>query len=204
VVKNKLAPPFREVEFDITYGEGVSREGSVVDLGVDAKVIENGEIRTEPRYLTDLWTEHGVQFIERNKDRPFFCYAAWTPPHDEWVIPDNTPFSKEPWPVEIKNYAAMVSLIDKDVGRLMEKLKDLGIDDNTLVIFSSDNGANDESIEPLGSTGELRGHKRMLYEGGIRAPFIARWPGKIEPVLTRDLGTRDPPAISNPFSAVCN
>ena len=130
-----------------------------------------------------------LKFIEENKDRPFFCYAAWTPPHDEWVIPDNAPFSEKPWPEEMRNYAAMVALVDKDVGRLMQKLKDLGIDDNTLVIFSSDNGANDECIEPLKSTGGLRGFKRMLYEGGIRAPFIARMPGKIAPGTTSDVLT---------------
>jgi len=130
-----------------------------------------------------------LKFIEQNKDRPFFCYAAWTPPHDEWVIPDNAPFSEKPWPEEIRNYAAMVALVDKDVGRVMQKLKDLGIDDNTLVIFSSDNGANDECIEPLKSTGGLRGFKRILYEGGIRAPFIARMPGKIAPGTTSDVLT---------------
>ena len=130
-----------------------------------------------------------LKFIEENKDRPFFCYAAWTPPHDEWVIPDNAPFSEKPWPEEIRNYAAMVALVDKDVGRVMQKLKDLGIDDNTLVIFSSDNGANDECIEPLKSTGGLRGFKRILYEGGIRAPFIARMPGKIAPGTTSDVLT---------------
>ena len=130
-----------------------------------------------------------LKFIEENKDRPFFCYAAWTPPHADYVIPDNAPFSDKPWPEEVRNYAAMVALVDKDVGRVMQKLKDLGLDDKTLVIFSSDNGANQQFIEPLGSTGGLRGYKRMLYEGGIRAPFIARWPGKIQPGTTSDLLT---------------
>jgi hypothetical protein len=83
----------------------------------------------------------------------------------------------------------MVALVDKDVGRLMKKLKDLGIDEKTLVVFSSDNGANPEFIESLGSTGGLRGYKRMLYEGGMRTPFIARWPGKIQPSTTSDLLT---------------
>ena len=130
-----------------------------------------------------------LNFIEQNKDRPFFCYAAWTPPHGDYVIPENPVFAGKAWPEEIKSYAAMVALADRDVGRVMQKLKDLGIDDRTLVIFSSDNGANPEFIEPLGSTGGLRGHKRMLYEGGTRAPLIVRWPGKIQPGTTSDLLT---------------
>jgi arylsulfatase A-like enzyme len=130
-----------------------------------------------------------LKFIEQNKDHPFFCYAAWTPPHDAYVIPSNVPYDNKPWPEMVKNYAAMVGLIDRDVGRVIQKLKDLGIDDNTLVIFSSDNGANPQFIEPLGSTGGLRGYKRMLYEGGIRAPFIARWPGKIQAGQTSALMT---------------
>ena len=130
-----------------------------------------------------------LNFIEQNKDRPFFCYAAWTPPHGDYVIPENPVFAGKAWPEEIKSYAAMVALADRDVGRVMQKLKDLEIDDRTLVIFSSDNGANPEFIEPLGSTGGLRGHKRMLYEGGTRAPLIVRWPGKIQPGTTSDLLT---------------
>ena len=130
-----------------------------------------------------------LKFIEQNKDHPFFCYAAWTPPHQDYAIPDNAPYSQKPWSETDKNYAAMVHLVDKDVGRVIQKLKDLGLDDKTLVIFASDNGANEEFIEPLGSTGGLRGYKRMLYEGGIRAPFIARWPGRIKPDTTNDLLT---------------
>lgn len=129
-----------------------------------------------------------LNFIEQNKDRPFFCYAAWTPPHADYTIPDTAPYTDRSWPDMDKNYAAMVGLIDKDIGRVMQKLKELGIDDKTLVIFASDNGANAEFI-PLGSTGGLRGYKRLLFEGGIRAPFIVRWPGRIKPGTTNDLLT---------------
>lgn len=130
-----------------------------------------------------------LKFIEQNKNRPFFCYAAWTPPHGKYVIPSDAPYSNKSWSQMDKNYAAMVTLIDKDVGRVIQKLKELGLEKNTLVIFSSDNGANPEFIKPLGSTGGLRGYKRMLYEGGVRAPLIAYWPGKIKPGTTSDLLT---------------
>lgn len=160
-------------------------------------LIRNGADVPYPQSGKHTWDDYShtrianetLKFIEQNKDRPFFCYAAWTPPHADYVIPENPKFSERPWPAEITNYAAMVALVDKDVGRVMQKLKDLGIDDRTLVIFSSDNGANAQFIEPLGSTGGLRGYKRMLYEGGTRAPFIARWPGKIQPGTTSDLLT---------------
>jgi len=160
----------------------------LVRNGVDVPYQQSGRQTWEDYSHTRIARET-LKFIEQNKDRPFFCYAAWTPPHGDYVIPENPVFGQKPWTEEVRNYAAMVALVDKDVGRVMQKLKDLGIADNTLVIFASDNGANEQFIEPLGSTGGLRGYKRMLYEGGIRAPFIARWPGKIQPGTTSDLLT---------------
>ena len=160
----------------------------LVRNGVDEPMPQSGR-QTWEDYSHTRIADETLKFIEQNKDRQFFCYAAWTPPHGDYVIPDNTQYSEEPWPETVRNYAAMVGLIDKDVGRLLQKIKDLGIDDNTLVIFSSDNGANKEFIETLASTGGLRGAKRMLYEGGIRTPFIARWPGKVPPGTTSDLLT---------------
>ena len=160
----------------------------LVRNGVDVPHPQSGQQSWEDYSHTRI-ADETLKFIEQNKDRPFFCYAAWTPPHGDYVIPDNAPYSQKPWSEEHRNYAAMVALIDKDVGRVLQKLKDLGLDDNTLVIFTSDNGANEEFINPLGSTGGLRGYKRMLYEGGIRTPFIARWPGRIQPNTTSDLLT---------------
>lgn len=160
----------------------------LVRNGTDVPYRQSGN-KTWEDYAHTRIANETLQFIEQNKNRPFFCYAAWTPPHGDYVIPENSEFSRKPWPEEIRNYAAMVALVDRDVGRVMQKLKDLGLDDRTLVIFSSDNGANLDFIEPLGSTGGLRGYKRMLYEGGTRTPFIARWPGKIQPGATSELLT---------------
>ena len=160
----------------------------LVKNGVDVPQPQSGK-RTWEDYSHTRIADETLKFIEQNKDRPFFCYAAWTPPHGDYVIPENPIFGQKAWTEEVRNYAAMVALVDKDVGRLMKKLQDLGIDEKTLVVFSSDNGANLEFIESLGSTGGLRGYKRMLYEGGTRTPFIARWPGKIQPSTTSDLLT---------------
>ncbi|MCX6889525.1 MAG: arylsulfatase [Verrucomicrobia bacterium] len=160
----------------------------LVKNGVDVPQSQSGK-RTWEDYSHTRIADETLKFIEQNKDRPFFCYAAWTPPHGDFVIPENPVFGQKAWTEEVRNYAAMVALVDRDVGRLMKKLKDLGIDEKTLVVFSSDNGANLEFIESLGSTGGLRGYKRMLYEGGTRTPFIARWPGKIQPSTTSDLLT---------------
>ena len=134
----------------------------------DAQVIENGEVRTEPKYLTDLWTEHGVRFIEENKDRPFFLYLAYNGPyalgrlllnparnrHAEYYA-DKELFSfprdaMHPWqfnnkeflnnPVSIRRVAAEVSGVDDGVGEILQTLQRLGLDGRTLVVFAGDQG----------------------------------------------------------------
>ena len=159
--------------------------------GTNVPIKQDGT-HTWENYSATRITDETLKFIETNKGKPFFCYATWTLPHLDFVIPSNAPYSDKPWPETVKNYAAMIALIDKDVGLVMQKIKELGIDDKTLVIFSSDNGANQEFIELLGSTGGLRGGKDLLYEGGIRTPFIARWPGKIPPGSSSDQLTSFP------------
>ena len=160
----------------------------LVRNSVNVPIQQSGKHTWEDYSHTRIANET-LKFIEDNKDHPFFCYAAWTPPHGRYEIPSNAPYSDKPWKEPVKNYAAMVALLDQDVGRVLQKLQELGLDDQTLVVFSSDNGANVEFIQTLGSTGGLRGHKRLLYEGGTRAPLIARWPGKIQPGSTSDLLT---------------
>ena len=150
-------------------------------------------------YSHDLIADDALAFIDRNKDRPFFLYAAFTLPHanneakqDGMEVPDLGEYKDTDWPERQKQHAAMITRMDRDVGRIMERLKRHGIDENTLVIFTSDNGPHREGgNEPdfADSNGPLRGIKRAVYEGGIRVPFVARWPGHIEPGTTSDFLT---------------
>jgi arylsulfatase A-like enzyme len=142
-------------------------------------------------YTHDLFTEKALSFIEQHREDPFFLYLAYTIPHfsdhpdsspERYIVPSDEPYSKKDWPQMAKNYAAMITRMDRDVGRIMELLKQKGIDEHTLVIFTSDNGPltrGSVPIEFFDSNGECRGGKRDVYEGGIRVPFIARWPGKV-------------------------
>ena len=142
-------------------------------------------------YTHDLFTERALDVINRNKQNNFFLYLAYTIPHYSdydmdsplsQVVPSDEPYTDKDWPQVEKNYAAMVTCMDKDVGSIMKLLKDLSIDDNTIVFFTSDNGPCDccaHQIEFFDSNGELRGVKRDMYEGGIRIPMIVRWPGQV-------------------------
>ncbi len=143
-----------------------------------------------------------VKFIREHSKEPFFAYLPYTPPHGNFNIPDSDPawalYKDKPWSEDARRYAAMVTMMDRQVGEILALLKELGIDDNTLVFFSGDNGGNDyfkSAGHPRGvhsankhpRTGvEYRGTKGTLYEGGLRVPFIARWPGKIVPGRVSD------------------
>lgn len=150
-------------------------------------------------YSHDLFTEEALNFVEQSADSAFFLYLAYTIPHannEHWLInehgmevPDYGQYADKDWPDAQKGLAAMISYMDRDIGALISKLKNLGIAKNTLVIFSSDNGPHKEGGNDtafFNSSGGLRGYKRDLYEGGIREPMIAYWPGKIQPGQTSD------------------
>ncbi|MHC4482677.1 MAG: arylsulfatase [Planctomycetota bacterium] len=142
-------------------------------------------------YTHDLFTEKGLSFIEQHREDPFFLYLAYTIPHfsdypkdtpEHFIVPSDEPYTNKDWPQIAKNYAAMITRMDRDVGSIMKLLKKFGIDENTIVFFTSDNGPYKGSpipIEFFDSNGVLRGGKRDVYEGGIRVPMIVRWPGKI-------------------------
>lgn len=157
----------------------------------------------EKDYAPTLIHKKALEFIRENKDRPFFCYYAAVQPHADMVAPESvmkkhrgkygteTPsgggYRHQPEPRAA--FAAMVEMLDDYVGDIMAELEAQGIADNTLVIFSSDNGPHVEGghdPEYFNSNGDYRGHKRDLYDGGTRVPMIANWPGKIKAGSTSD------------------
>jgi arylsulfatase A len=141
----------------------------------DEKVMLDGKT-----YSHDLMAEEALAFVKRNKEKPFFLYVLFTIPHGKFQVPSQGPYANEPWPAQWKNIAAMITRMDKDIGRLIALVKELGLDEKTLVFFASDNGAGYKP-DFFKSSGPLRGMKRDMYEGGLRSPTIARWPGKIMP-----------------------
>jgi len=150
------------------------------------------------QYSMDFMVEEALGFIRENKNKPFFLYLPFPVPHVSIQVPEDslqeyegtfpeTPYKGEkgylPHPAPRAAFAAMITRMDKGIGKIMTLLKELGIDNDTLVVFSSDNGPTfngGSDSEFFNSAGPLRGLKVSLYEGGIRVPMIARWPGKIK------------------------
>ena len=155
------------------------------------KVRMTGQVGSMERYTHNRILDETINFIKQNHDRPFFCYCPWAPPHGSYQIPDDEPalaeFKDKPWPEKKKIHAAMIRMIDRHTGRILDLIKDLGIDDNTFVFFCSDNGGYRGPDNFFDSNRHFRGEKTTLYEGGLRIPLIARAPGRIKPHTTSDL-----------------
>ncbi len=174
--------------------EKVAIEGNVEDPGHRGVC---SECRT---FSNDLFTQEALRFVEKKKNTPFFLYLAYTIPHannergaltrDGMEAPSCEPYADKPWPQPQKGHAALITRLDRDIGAFLAKLKELGIDENTIVFFASDNGTHKEGgADPqfFKSSGPLRGYKRDLYDGGIRVPMLVRWPGKIRPGVSEDV-----------------
>lgn len=162
-------------------------------------VVKEGYATKKVKYSHDLVTAEAIKFIEQNQAKPFFLYLAYTLPHannelgkakgNGMEVPSDAPYTNEPWPQVHKDHAAMITYLDRDIGQIMDLLQRLNLDDDTIVVFSSDNGPHAEGgANPtfFQSAGPLRGFKRSLHEGGVRVPMLVRWTGKIKANTTSD------------------
>ena len=137
-------------------------------------------------YSQNLIADDTFRWVKAHKDGPFFLFVAWTLPHGKYEIDDLGEYAEKDWDKDTKTYAAMVTRMDKDIGRLLALLKELKLDDETIVFFSG--GDNGSSFAPESKLGQFfeqptdkqfRGCKRTMYEGGLRQGGLVRWPGKV-------------------------
>jgi len=133
------------------------------------------------QHVHELFTQFAFDFLKEYRDTTFFMYLPYTVPHSEFAATDTflAMYESQPWSDQEKKYAAMVSMLDTDVGRILDSLRAYGIDSTTMVFFCSDNGAANRYEGTFDSSGELRGRKRDMYEGGLRTPMIARMPSQV-------------------------
>jgi arylsulfatase A-like enzyme len=169
--------------------EKVTLPNVIVPAGVEGA----GYATQSLQFADDLFAEDALRLVTHYQKKPFFLYWSMVVPHannergrlmgDGAEVPDYGPYAAKDWPKPDKGQAAMISRLDGYVGRMLDHLKELGLEENTLVIFTSDNGPHDESkhdLKRFDPAGPYSGIKRSLTDGGIRIPFIARWPGKIK------------------------
>jgi len=179
IVRNGSHVPLRNKTIPGSGGAGESDGAGVAEQPLD--------------FVPDLMTAEALKWVTEQKDKPFFLYWALVCPHANnegtklgrgQEVPGLGIYRDKPWPAPDQGHAAVISRLDADVGRLFERLKELGLDENTLVVFSSDNGPHKEGgndPEFFDANGPLTGIKRSLTDGGIRVPTIARWPRRIAP-----------------------
>lgn len=167
-------------------------DGQVQPLGIDDPA--------DAKYAFDEYARRSLDFVRENKDHPFFLFLAYTLPHGNLIVPELGPYKDKDWPIQFKEWAAMVTRMDTEIGKLLALLEALGIDDNTLIIFASDNGnpgqydkaypvqAGVPTINQFfNNQSPTRGGKGNTYHGAFHTPALARWPKHIAPGQQSDL-----------------
>lgn len=154
----------------------------------------------EGKYSFDIYCQKSLEFVRQNKDTSFFLYLAYTIPHGALIVPELGEYKDKDWPIQHKEWAAMITRMDTEVGKLLNLLAELGLDQNTIIFFAADNGNSSEAHEKRYLKGKssatlsdffnlaspTRGKKGDSYDGAFHVPVIARWPGHIKPNQVSD------------------
>ncbi len=178
--------------FDEYYGLTSGHWGEYFDPSIE----DNGKMIRDHGYIADLFTNRALDFIDRSRARPFLCYIPYNTPHSPWAVPEEfwlrfkdkaiTQVATLPAEETINHTRCALAMLenqDANVGRVLRKLEELGLADNTIVVYFSDNGPNSWRWN-----GGMKGRKGSVDEGGIRSPLLIRWPGKIKPgTIVRDI-----------------
>jgi len=179
--------PFRPQ--DRGFGEVLVHSGGGVGQGIDYwgndyfddTYRHNGKWKKFKGYCTDIWFDNAMKFIEANKNRPFFCYLTTNAPHGPYNVAEKYAEPYRNKDIPNSNFYGMITNIDENIGRLVKKLKELGLEENTILIFMTDNGTaagfQSKKGETKGYNAGMRGTKGSEYDGGHRVPFFVRWPG---------------------------
>ncbi|MBU1822490.1 MAG: arylsulfatase [Bacteroidetes bacterium] len=150
----------------------------------DSELSHNGQPVSTKGYITDVLTDAALNFMEKNAEKPFFCYVPYNAPHTPHQVPEVyfQKHKKAGLSDELASIYGMVENVDDNVGRLLRKLHDLGLDKNTIVVFATDNGPNGKRYN-----GDMKGVKGHVDEGGVRVPFFISWPDRIKPQTVQSI-----------------
>ncbi len=174
------------------YPEQICKNNGMLQLEGN-KGVKKGQVGNT--YSHDLFTQCALEYVNRAHQEPFFMFLAYTIPHSPYNPPDMGYYTTKPWKDIHKKYAAMISRMDRDIGKILDALNKKGIAENTLVVFTSDNGTSVPGLaresapgkDFFKSSGPFRGIKRDMFEGGFREPTVFLWPGKIMPGRTNHI-----------------